>query len=86
MNRDTEQFKKKLEANHDFPCIYMFKFIVPIGKKGALLNLLPKASINIKRSTNNKFVSVTLSVEMESSDKVINIYNQAYQIEGIISI
>lgn len=86
MNRDTEQFKKKLEANHDFPCIYMFKFIVPISKKEALLNLLPKATINIKRSASNKFVSVTFSVEMESSDKVINIYNQAYQIEGIISI
>ena len=86
MNRDTDEFKKKLEANHDFPCSYMFKFIVPISKKEALLNLLPKATINIKRSANSKYVSVTLSVEMESSDKVINIYNQAYQIEGIISI
>ena len=51
MNRDTEQFKKKLEANHDFPCSYMFKFIVPIRKKEALLNLLPKVAIKTKRST-----------------------------------
>ena len=86
MNRDTEQFKKKLEANHDFPCSYMFKFIVPIRKKEALLNLLPKVAIKTKRSTSNKFVSITLSMEIESSDKVIDIYNQVYQLEGIIAI
>ena len=86
MNRDTEQFKKKLEANHDFPGSYMFKFIVPIRNKEALLNLLPKVAIKTKRSTSNKFVSITLSMEIESSDKVIDIYNQVYQIEGIIAI
>ena len=86
MNRDTEQFKKKLEANHDFPCSYMFNFIVPISKKDALLNLLPKVAFKIKRSASNKFVSVTLCVEIESSDKVIDIYNQVYQLEGIIAI
>ena len=86
MNRDTEQFKKKLEANHDFPCSYMFKFIVPIRKKEALLNLLPKVDTKIKRSTSNKFISITLSMEIESSDKVIDIYNQVYQVEGLIAM
>ena len=86
MNRDTEQFKKKLEANHDFPCSYMFKFIVPIRKKEALLNLLPKVAIKTKRSTSNKFVSITLSMEIESSDKVIDIYKQVYQVEGLIAM
>ena len=86
MNRDTELFKKKLEANHDFPCSYMFKFIVPIRKKEALLNLLPKVATKIKRSTSNKFISITLSMEIESSDKVIDIYNQVYQVEGLIAM
>ena len=86
MNRDTELFKKKLEANHDFPCSYMFKFIVPIRKKEALLNLLPKVAIKTKRSTSNKFVSITLSMEIESSDKVIDIYKQVYQVEGLIAM
>ena len=86
MNRDTEQFKKKLEANHDFPCSYMFKFIVPIRNKEALLNLLPKVAIKTKRSTSNKFVSITLSMEIESSDKVIDIYKQVYQVEGLIAM
>ena len=86
MNRDTKLFKKKLEANHDFPCSYMFKFIVPIRKKEALLNLLPKVDTKIKRSTSNKFISITLSMEIESSDKVIDIYNQVYQVEGLIAM
>ena len=86
MNRDTKQFKKKLEANHDFPCSYMFKFIVPIRKQEALLNLLPKVDTKIKRSTSNKFISITLSMEIESSDKVIDIYNQVYQVEGLIAM
>tara|TARA_A100001011_G_scaffold173656_1_gene182367 strand:- start:12 stop:272 length:261 start_codon:yes stop_codon:yes gene_type:complete len=86
MKWDIQQFKEKLEANHDFPCSYMFKFIVPISKKDALLNMLPKVAVKIKKSTSNKFMSVTLSMEIESSDKVIDIYNQVYQIEGIIAI
>ena len=86
MNRDTELFKKKLEANHDFPCSYMFKFIVPIRKKEALLNLLPKVATKIKRSTSNKFISITLSMEIGSSDEVIDIYNQVYQVEGLIAM
>ena len=86
MNWDVQQFKEKLEANHYFPCAYMFKFIVPLNKKEALIDLLPKVALKIKTSATNKFVSITLSVEMESSDKVIDIYNQAYQIEGIIAI
>ena len=86
MNRDTELFKKKLEANHDFPCSYMFKFIVPIRKKEALLNLLPKVDTKIKKSTSNKFISITLNMEIESSDKVIDIYNQVYQVEGLIAM
>ena len=86
MNRDTKLFKKKLEANHDFPCSYMFKFIVPIRKKEALLNLLPKVDTKIKRSTSNKFISITLNMEIESSDKVIDIYNQVYQVEGLIAM
>ena len=64
----------------------MFKFIVPIRKKEALLNLLPKVATKIKRSTSNKFISITLSMEIESSDKIIDIYNQVYQVEGLIAM
>ena len=64
----------------------MFKFIVPFSKKEALLNLLPKVAIKTKRSTSNKFVSITLSMEIESSDKVIDIYKQVYQVEGLIAM
>lgn len=86
MNWDIQQFKEKLEANHDFPCNYMFKFIVPLKKKEALIDLLPKMALKIKTSANNKFISITLSAEMESSENVIDIYIQVYQIEGIIAI
>jgi hypothetical protein len=86
MNWDVKQFKEKLEANHNFPDTYMFKFIVPLNKKEVLVELLPKVDLKIKTSATNKFVSITLSMEMESSDSVLDIYNQAYQIEGIIAI
>ena len=86
MNCDTQQFKEKLESNHDFPCSYMFKFIVPISNKDALLDVLPNVAVKIKRSTSNKFISITLSVEIESSDKVIDIYKQVYQVEGLIAM
>jgi uncharacterized protein len=83
---DQLNFKEKLEENHQFPGDYMFKFIVPSEKKQALIDLLPDGELVIKNSSSNRFMSITLNIVIESSDKVIEIYNKAYVIEGLIAI
>ncbi len=82
----TEEFKKKLDDIHNFPSLYMFKFIVTGDKKQEVEKLFPKAKLNFKPSSKGKYVSVTASVMMPSSERVIEIYKQAQQIEGIIAL
>lgn len=82
----TEEFKQKLEEVHDFPTVYMFKFIVTEDKKDQVQMLFPKHEMTLKPSSKGKYMSVTANVLMPSSDQVIEIYKQASQIEGLISL
>lgn len=82
----TEDFKKKLDDIHDFPTIYMFKFIVTEEKKDEVKNLFPLSELDYKPSSKGKYTSVTAKVMMQSSDHVIEIYKEAKKIEGIIAL
>lgn len=82
----TEEFKKKLDDIHDFPTVYMFKFIVTEDKTEAVDNLFPANKLTYKPSSKGKYISVTANVMMPSSDRVIEIYKEAKKIEGIIAL
>lgn len=87
MNKySTEEFKEKLEGAHKFPTLYMFKFIVPDAKKEEVKALFPRNEVNFKPSSKGTYVSVTAKVMMSSSDAIIDVYNKAYQIEGILAL
>lgn len=83
---NKENFKEKLEASGEFPQLYMFKFIVPSGKEGEVAALLPKHEIGTKESSGGKYVSVTIQAMMKDPDQIIKIYEQAAEIEGLISL
>lgn len=82
----TAEFKQKLEEVHDFPTVYMFKFIVTEAKKAEVQALFPKHRLTLKPSSKGKYISVTAQVLMPSSDKVMEIYQQASKIEGVIAL
>ncbi len=86
MSVSISDFKRKLEEQHSFPTIYMFKFIVPSGKENEVIKLLPKGDISSKPSREGKYVSVTARLMMSTSDEVVEIYNQTYRIEGLIAL
>ena len=79
-------FKKKLEEQHSFPSIYMFKFIVPAGKEQEVRDILPNGEISSKASKNGSYISVTAQLMMVTSDEVIRIYEEAHKIEGLIAL
>ena len=83
---ETEEFKNKLEGAHDFPSLYMFKFIVLEDKKEEVKALFPLNEVTFKPSSKGKYTSVTATVMAHSSDYVIEIYKKAHQIEGIIAL
>ena len=86
MSWDEKAFKEKLENNHDFPGEYIFKFIVKPEHENEVKALVSDAEIKLKPSSGNKYVSVTLTSEMESSEAVIDVYKKAHTIEGIIAL
>ncbi|MFC3416415.1 DUF493 domain-containing protein [Algoriphagus hitonicola] len=83
---NKETFKEKLEANGQFPMLYMFKFIVPNGREHEVGAIFPKNEITLKPSSGGKYISTTIQVMVESADEVINYYEQAASIEGVISL
>lgn len=83
---DKENFKEKLEASGEFPQLYMFKFIVPTGKENEVAALFPKHEMTIKESSGGKYVSTTIQAMMKDADQIIMKYEQASQIEGLISL
>jgi len=86
MSWDEQAFKEKLESNHDFPAEYTFKFIVKPEYEEEVKSLVVDADIRLKPSSGNKYVSVSLKKEMESSESVIDVYKRAHTIEGIIAL
>lgn len=82
----TTEFKEKLEETHQFPTLYMFKFIVADEKQQEVKALFPLNEVNVKPSSKGKYVSVTARTMMPSSKAVIEVYQKAQAIEGIIAL
>jgi hypothetical protein len=85
-NFDKASFKEKLESSGEFPMLYMFKFIVPKGKESEVSALFPKNEITLKPSSGGKYISTTIQAMMDSADQILDIYDKASKIEGVISL
>ncbi|MBA4144623.1 MAG: DUF493 domain-containing protein [Azospira oryzae] len=87
MNEEQiKSFKEKLDQAHAWPVLYMFKFIVPKGKEEDMRKLFAHHPPTEKASQNGNFISFTAQMMMHSSDAVIEVYQQASAIEGIIAL
>lgn len=84
------KLKSQLEDTSKFPTDYLYKFIVPTTKNQvAEVEALfdgTGAVIHTKSSKTGKYVSVSIVLKVQSSDKVIAFYKKAEEIEGIISL
>ena len=81
-----QSFKAKLDRQHQWPSLYMFKFIVPVQQQKEVFALFPMHELKTKASKNGKYVSVTAQAMMRSSDDVIKIYEEAHGIEGLVAL
>jgi len=80
------KFRDQLDRHHAWPTLYTFKFIVPRGKEDEVKLLFPKHTSSEKPSKNGNYTSITFKMMMPSSEAVIEIYQTAAQIEGIIAL
>lgn len=83
---DRKEFKEKLNAIHQWPSLYMFKFIVEADQVDALRAIFPKHTTNTKPSSKGKYISVTIQMMASSAEEVMTKYDEAYKIKGIISL
>lgn len=86
--KDFENLRAQLDLL-EWPSVYMFKFIVPNdNEKIALTSALfdENADISYHTSTKGNYVSVSVKEVMISANAVIDIYEKAVKIEGIISL
>ena len=85
-----EKLKKSLIETTEFPTKYMYKFIIPSGdeKFKQIENIFDNmgAVINSKPSKTGKYTSLTILVKMKSPDDIINKYQEASKVEGVISL
>jgi len=83
---DKKAFKERLEAQTSFPTLYMFKFIVPNGSEAQVAGLLPNNKMTLKHSSKGTYVSATIKAMMPNSEAILDIYEKAAKIEGVISL
>ena len=81
-----ESFKEKLDNEHKWPAIYMFKFVAPSDKAQEVMKLFSRESLQIKRSKAGNYVAFTMKKMINSSDEVVEIYVNARKIEGLIAL
>lgn len=88
--RFYERLKKELEETTSFPSKYLFKFIVPnVEERVKDVELLfdhTGAVIQTKPSKNGNYIAVSIEVEMVTADLIIEKYQQAALIPGIVSL
>jgi len=81
-----QNFKQLLDDNNDWPGEYVFKFIAPKEKAGDLKDVFIGHDIDIKASSKGAYHSITSRIIVTSSDEVVDIYQRAGAIEGVISL
>ncbi len=83
---DKTKFKDLLNKNYTWPCIYIFRFVIPFTELSELERILPKEGMKFKPSKMGNYISVVIKMTMNSADEVIEIYKKVSHIKGIISL
>ncbi|BCS87085.1 DUF493 family protein [Pseudodesulfovibrio sediminis] len=86
MSDKIEKFKQTLDECHDWPCPYIYKFIVPTENLQLLVALFPKEELQTRESKTGKYTSVTMTSTMCSSHEVMAVYEKASQVPGLMSL
>lgn len=86
MSEKIDQFKQVLDGHHQWPCPYTFKFIVPSENLPLVLELFPDNELSTRESKSGKYTSVTMNSNMCSSQEVMDVYEKASHVPGLMSL
>lgn len=93
-SKKSEEFyarlKEQLEDTSLWPSEFLYKFIVPTDKdKIDQINKVfdnTGAVIESKQSSKGKYTSISVTVNLENPDAVIQKYKEVGLVEGVISL
>jgi putative lipoic acid-binding regulatory protein len=86
-----QRLEKQLSENYQWPSDYLYKFFIPTLQEESLLAIEHSfdnlgAVITTKLSSNKKYTSISILVNMETAASVISKYQELSKIENIISL
>ena len=89
-NEQYKGLKEKLDESTTFPAKYLYKFIVPANQSKVeeietIFNF-GGAVIDTKGSKTGKYTSISILIEMQSSDEIIAKYIEVGKVKGVISL
>jgi putative lipoic acid-binding regulatory protein len=89
-DKEIERIKKLLDDHHQWPDLYMFKFVIPsdnqkLAQIEALFNA-ETAEIRHKPSSKGNYTAITIKEVMLSAQSVLDVYEKAREIEGLIAL
>jgi len=86
MTDNHSKFKQVLDDHHQWPCPYVFKFIVPTENLHMVEALFPDDKLITRESKNGKYTSITMESTMCSSNDVMAIYEKVATVPGVMSL
>lgn len=88
LNEETkDRLLQRLNAVHEWPSVYMFKFIFePDRERLESVTALfpPEVEMLRKYSAGGKYLSLTVREVMMNAEEVVDRYNKASGIQGVI--
>lgn len=79
-----DEFLRKLDETHTWPCDFVFKFILKPQHISTFKELFPDDTFTTRESRKGNYVSITLTRSVESSSEVKAIYQKAREIPDVI--
>lgn len=86
MDKSTDNFRALLDKRHQWPGDYIFKFVVKKESLEQVSALFPGIPLKLKESAQGNYLSITAALKMNSSEEVLEIYEKASTIPGIIAL
>jgi hypothetical protein len=81
-----DDFRELLDEQNEWPTEYTFKFIAPSDNVEALKAVFGDHPVKVRASSKGNYMSVTAHINVESSEEVVAVYEEASDIEGVISL
>jgi hypothetical protein len=79
----------KLKETETFPLVYMFKFLLPSENHNiALLTSMfgDEAEVIFKTTSTGKYTSISIKTVMTNPEEIIETYQKASEIKGVIML